>query len=258
MRLKLTLLLCLITLAVNAAYCETYNEFVEKAKARYSAFQSQVSDVTMVQESKMMTANGDIPVETKIFIKDKKFRAESNMNMGQNVPGMPAMTTTIISDGKEAWMYSPVIGKKQLSLSDQSQYQDKSSWWSLMSDKAQITGEENVGGRSCHVIEAKPNKQNMFKKIWIDKNLFTLVKADAQTENNDTITMVFSDFKSTSGDWEMPYKTDMYINGQQISVTFVKSIELNKGVSDDLFDVNQLKSKESGNINDLLAGAGMN
>ena len=51
------------------------------------------------------------------------------------------------------------------------------------------------------------------------------------------------DFRKVKGDWELPYKTEMYGNNELMSTTLVKSVEINKGLSDDLFNPDKVKIK---------------
>jgi len=40
----------------------------------------------------------------------------------------------------------------------------------------------------------------------------------------------------------IPYKTEGFLDGEQMMTVLLKSFEINKGLSDDLFDVNKVEA----------------
>jgi hypothetical protein len=77
----------------------------------------------------------------------------------------------------------------------------------------------------------------------MDKKNLYMVKSEGEGTDGEIILMVNSDFRKVKGDWEMPYKTEMYGDNELMFTLLVKSIEINKGVSDDLFDPDKVKAK---------------
>ncbi len=61
-------------------------------------------------------------------------------------------------------------------------------------------------------------------------------KGEMQGEQGETGLWVYSDFRKMAGDLEMPYKTEVYMNGEFLFNMIVKSIEINKGLPDSLFE----------------------
>ena len=53
-----------------------------------------------------------------------------------------------------------------------------------------------------------------------------------------------SDFKKITGDFEWPYKTQTYIDGELVSVSEVKSVSVNSGLSDTFFDVDKVEQTD--------------
>jgi len=128
--------------------------------------------MTIVQEMKTATEEGEMTEEIKMLKKGKKFRIETTMQMPE-VPDMPeemALTNVIIYDGKDSWMISPFMGKQKLPYEEGKEYQTGMGWWELISEKAKIVGTEKVGGRECYVVEIK-EEESPFTRMWLDKHL---------------------------------------------------------------------------------------
>ena len=68
-----------------------------------------------------------------------------------------------------------------------------------------------------------------------------LIKADMKGEKGKTLILINSDFKKIIGDWEMLYTIKMYMSDNLMSTSIVKSVEINKGLSDDLFSPEKIE-----------------
>ncbi len=69
----------------------------------------------------------------------------------------------------------------------------------------------------------------------------SLVKAEGIGSSNETLVWNYSDFREVGNGWKMPYKTEIYLNNKIISIVTTKSIEINKGLLNKLFDVKKEK-----------------
>jgi len=69
------------------------------------------------------------------------------------------------------------------------------------------------------------------------------VKIEAKPQDGKISTALFSDFKKLTGDWQFPYKTEMYQDKTLLSTMIVKSVAVNKGLSDDLFNPDKADAK---------------
>jgi outer membrane lipoprotein-sorting protein len=169
------------------------------------------------------------------------------MSQAPDMPeGMGEMKTIIIYDGKDTWMISSFTGKKKkLSGKDEKQYQRERNWWKLISEKAKLLGTEKVGKRECYVVEIE-EEEYPFTKLWLDKRSLVLIKNESKGTEGEIILLIHSDLRKIKGDWEMPYKTEMYTDGELMATSLVKSIKINKGLSDDLFDPDKVKIKRKG------------
>ena len=238
-----------LTLAVNQGFTQNLSSILKELEVKYVKFEEEIKDMTTVQEIKVVTSEGEMVSEMQMLRKGEKFRMETTMQMSQapDMPeGMGEMKTIIIYDGKDTWMISSFTGKKKkLSGKDEKQYQRERNWWKLISEKAKLLGTEKVGKRVCYVVEIK-DKEYPFTKLWLDKRNLVLIKNESKGTEGERILLIHSDFRKIKGDWEMPYKTEMYTDGELMATSLVKSIKINKGLSDDLFDPDKVKIKRKG------------
>ncbi|NIM03895.1 outer membrane lipoprotein-sorting protein [bacterium] len=245
------ILLALISLVltVSQVFAQDLSKLLKELEAKYAKFEEEIKDMTTVQEIKVVTPEGEMASEMEMFRKGEKFRMDTTMDMSQapDMPeGMGEMKTIIIYDGKNTWMISSFTGKKKkLSGEVEKQYQKERNWWELISEKAKIVGTEKVDKRECYVVEIE-DKEYPFTRLWLDKRNLVMVKGESKGTEGETILLIHSDFKKIKADWELPYKTEMYADGKLMSTSLVKSLKINKGLSDDLFDPNKVKIQRKG------------
>ena len=225
-----------------------WQNLLTKAMAKCEKFNKEIKDMTIIGEIKTVLPEEDMSFshEVKRFFKGKKFREEITMQMPNMPKEMGGMTTIIIYDGKDTWMISSLAGKKKLSDEESKQYQKEGVFCcTRMSEfeNAKIVGTEKIGKRECYVVKLEEEGETSYTKIWWDKKNFYAVKSESKGTDGEIILVVNSDFRKIKGDGEMPYKTEMYGDNELMVTTLVKSVEINKGLSDDLFDPDKVKIK---------------
>jgi outer membrane lipoprotein-sorting protein len=232
-----------------------------KLQAKYGKFDKLVKDLTMVMEMTMVDGRKSNTVEATMSYKEPRFRMDSKIDLGEKGG---AMTTTVIYDGTDMWMIAPMMGTRKLAAKDQAKYnKDRSwKWWNVLTDGGTVTGSETVGGRDCYVIEfTQPGEQDKdaarppFSKLWLDKDALVQVKAEMIYEKGKKGVALYSDFRPAIGKLEMPYKTEMSVDGKLVSTAVIKSIVYNTKISDDLFSVEKAKGQNKG-MGDLFKGFG--
>jgi len=238
----LVVVLISLVLGANQALTADLSSIIKEIKEKYAKFEGEIEDITVIQEMKMITEEGQVTKEMRMFKKGKKFRMETTMQMPEapNMPEEMALTTITIYDGKDTWMISPFMGKQKLPYEEGKEYQMGMDWWELVSEKAKIVGTEKVGERECYVVEAK-EEESLFTRLWLNKENLTLIKSENKELEGKTMLWVYSDFKKIKGDWEIPHKTEMYMDGKFMGTLLIKSFEINKGLSDELFDPDKVK-----------------
>jgi outer membrane lipoprotein-sorting protein len=205
----------------------------------------EVKDMTVVQETDLTQEK--MTTKMKMLKKGQKFRLEHKMQMPQEgeMPegmGMAEMEFVIIYDGKDVWHISPFMGKRKLPKEEAKQYREENEWWDWLKEGA-VVGSERASGRDCYVVDVQEGEDVPFTRLWLDKKSFNIVKGEMKTPTGEKMLMINSDFKKIKGDLEMSHKTEVYMEGTLISTTVMKSLEINKGLSDDLFDPDKVEVK---------------
>lgn len=243
-RLKvLIVVLSSMILVSSEALASDWTNLIKKAEAKYANFYKEVKDITMVQEMKIVMPEGEMTSEMKMMRKGEKYRVATKMSMPNMPKGMGEMETIIISDGKETWTISSFAGKQKLPEGDEVKHQGNLGWWDSFSKEAEITGSETIKGRDCYVVKFKEEAESYITRVWIDKNELFLVKSESKGDKGGTMTIVYSDFRKIKGNWEIPYETEIFSDDKLVTTIKVRSLEMNKGLGDDLFDPDKVEVK---------------
>jgi outer membrane lipoprotein-sorting protein len=161
---------------------------------------------------------------------------------GEMAEAMVGMKTIVISDGANVWMLNPMAGKVQLPADQAGQYRGQWHCKDYIPQNAEIVGSEVVNGRDCFVLAVKDEKSD-YAKLWVDKRNYQLARLEGKPQQGETMIAIFSDFRKVTGGWEFPYKTEVYSGKEIASTVTVKSIDVNKGLKDDLFNADKVEGK---------------
>lgn len=236
------------------AYAQEIQTVIEQAKARYEQFEKNIEDMTINQSMSISTQEGVLTAETKMMKKGKRFRMENRIDLPENA-GIPEEMRRMmggrievinIFDGTDTWTIHPFAGKSKLSGEEKNKYRMLSNWWELIPSNAEIVGEETVDGRTCHIIKIQQTEETPFSTVWLDTKDLVLVKGENIAEGA-TYTIMNSEFKKIDEAMPaMPYRTEVSRDGKTEITLIVKSIEVNTGLSDDIFDPEKVELKGVG------------
>ena len=120
------------------------------------------------------------------------------------------------------------------------------TWWENMPVNGKIIGSEKIGDKDCYIFETwdEEKKENKIKG-WVDKTAFLLVQMESKGGKGETFKMVNSNFKKVKK-WEIPYTIEVFTGGKLMTKTIIKTLNINKGLSDDLFDADKVKMEGKG------------
>jgi len=232
---------------VSQGFSQSLSDILKKAESNYKNFNQDFKDMAIVFDAKIFTPEGEMTSEMKLFTKGEKSRSETLMKFPEsaNMPeGMGSMLVVVISNGQDTWMISPFVGKKKLTTEqaeEQMHYQTGMNWWRSISDKAKYVGIERINNRECYVLEMEAGEDSLNSRVWVDKNNLFLVQTESKTDSEETMRMIFSDFRRIKDNWELAYKTEGFLNEELMMTILLKSFETNQGLSDDLFDVDKVE-----------------
>jgi len=251
-KIKWTVILLVVSVilfsAIGQGFSQSLSDILKEAESNYKNFNQDFKDMVIVFDAKIFTPEGEMTSEMKLFTKGEKSRTEIVMQFPEaaGMPeGMGSMQTIIIFDGQDTWMISPFVGKNKLTAKqaeEQMQYQTGMNWWRSISDKAKYIGIEKINNRECYVLEIEAGGASLYSRIWVDKNNLFLIQTEGKNDSGQTMRMIFSDFRKIKDNWELPYKTEGFMDEVQMMTILLKSFEINQGLSDDLFNVDKVEA----------------
>ena len=170
-----------------------------------------------------------------------------SMPEGSGMPaGMGDMKSIMIFDGKDLWTINQFTGKQKLPVDADASAKNRISWWEDLPSKGKIIGSEKVGGRDCYIVEIWDEEKEEDKiKKWVDKKALILVQMEFKGGKGETFKMVNSNFKKVEK-WEMPYTIEVFTGGKLMTKSTIKTLNINKGLSDELFDADKVKMEGKG------------
>jgi len=214
---------------------------VKEAKAKSERFEKEIMDMTMAAQLAQETPQGAMSLDMKILTKGRRVRTEMVMPQTPGMPeGMAGAQMITIYDGTDTWMIHPAMGKMKTpgSQSPNPLMQER-DWWKSVSDKTVLSGKESVGGRDCHVIDFSADESTQIKKLWLDSEDLMMVQVELPIPTGQSVRVLLSDFRPLQGEWKVPYKTEVFQNENIAATMTITSVEVNTGLSDDLFDASR-------------------
>jgi len=233
----LSLLACFALIPAGGSAL-TWADLSKKLMDDCARFNEGVVDMTLTMEMQVPSSEGTMKTQSVLYRKGERFRAEMTMD-GMEDAGLPAgmddMKTMVINDGTNVWIIAPMMGKSQIPSEEGAKYRGRWTCSDYIPVDAEIVGSEKAGGRDCYVL-AVLDESSDIAKLWIDQKDYALLKIEGKKTEDEAMVVVFSDFRKVPGGIEMAYKAEMYSGADLISTVIMKAVEINTGLTDDLFD----------------------
>jgi len=220
----------------GVAFGAEVSKVLKEIKGRDAKIEALAKDVTMVMDSKMVSQDMEMQTNMKAITKGKKRRTEMTM-MG--------MKTIVVNNGSEIWMVSAQQGKKKMNSESEGGQTPFGQADNIKEDGLKVS-EGTVNDKKCFILEGQDNQNNQCK-WYFDSASFALLKYETKM-NGQNMVLVNSGFKKVKGDIEMPSKMEFTTDGKLTMSGVVKSIEFNKGIKDEIFDVDSIKQEELGKM----------
>ena len=218
----------------------------KKLTDRCANYEKEIKDMTADMEMTTSTPDGAMTIGMKTYLKGEHFRGDIVMKEIPDAEGMSAgmvgMTMVVVGDGKQYWMISSMMGKQLVPEEEAQKYGTPWRCGEFIPGDGEIVGSETISGRDCHVVLVKDSTSEQ-AKLWLDKETLEPLKAEAKAQDEKHTIMLFQDYRKVVGDLRYPYKTEMYQEDKLVSTIIVKSVVMNKGLSDALFDPDKVEVK---------------
>ncbi|MBU0508952.1 DUF4412 domain-containing protein [bacterium] len=242
----LILTFLLVFSARHAARADEWPAVLRDAQAKCERQRTEIRDMVIVEDMVTTTDEGEITAEHTLYRKDGKSRVEMTMHVPQ--ADMGDMKTIIIDDGKDVWMFHSLTGKRKVSSEEAAERSEFRDCWDFTPENSRVVRSETVDGHDCFVVEMTRDDVN--HHLWLEKSTSRILQGESFQEDA-RVRWALSDFRKVLGDYEYPYRIDLF-DGQKLMTTMtVKSITANGGLSDDLFDPDQVEMP-SMNMEELL------
>ena len=238
----------IVLLLVTSALATDIESLLGAARSHHAAKLAKIDDMVL-EYTGTFSAPGEesAGVVSKLTRKGEKWRMDATISMddgsapakGNPKRGAMSMETVVLFDGVDAW--TSTMGMKMKMPKDKVMEQMSfTEYWKEPPEGSTVLGEEAVNGRACYVVEY-PKNEFVQKpiKLWIDKEHFVSVQSETDMSGK-LLRTVFGDFRAINGDYVIPHKAEVFSDGAKTMNVTVTKAEVNKGVSDDLFDANKL------------------
>lgn len=229
--------------AVAYAQVDSWPEISRKLYDRCLGFNETIKDITLFMKMSNPSTEGSIVTESKLFQKRNKFRSEIMLE-GTEGEIADEFRTIIIDDGISVWIVNPVMGKSQIPPSESAKYRGQWYCSEYIPAQAEVVGSEKIGDKECWILVVLDEDAD-FTRLWIDKGSLSIMKLESESPDGEKTFSIFSDHRRIEGDFEIPFRTDIYAGEDLISTIVVDSFAVNTGLPDELFDADAAASKKS-------------
>jgi outer membrane lipoprotein-sorting protein len=239
-----------------SAHAASGQDVFDEITKRYEGFDKHIATMQILQDTEVFSPAGPVRTMTEMFKKSDKIRIDSTVDMPDNAnmpPGMGEMKTTIIYDGKSAWMIAPFIGKTQLPAGAQKEHNAGMDWWRSARENMVFFGMDNVDNIECYLLVNNKKAPGSFDRIWISKDTLALVRAELTSLEGKKMEMIFSDFQEVGNNWFIARKIDIYESTNLSSTTTIRDLRINIDIPDYMFDPDSVQA-QGPSIEDMMKG----
>ncbi len=249
---KKTLFILLSVIIAFAIYAKTSEEITSDLQNKYKGLEDKINDIMIEQTMIALDEEDSIDMQMKMYSKGNKFRLETIINidsedMEEDGITLNNLETTIIGDGNKTWVIAPFVGKMEMEedgeQEEQLEYAELIFWWNDLGDDMTLLREEKFNGKDCYLMEYK-DEDGDESMAWIEKSTMNILKI--QDSEDDKSYILFKDYKKLIDDYQIPYKVEMFDDNEKAMDMSVKNVSVNKGINDDMFDPEKVKTPTGG------------
>lgn len=113
--------------------------------------------------------------------------------------------------------------------------------WRSLGVRTEVAEAVRVGGRTLTVIGARTGDRQS-PSVWLDPDygVVRFITREAGPGGPKLLDLAFSEHRKVPAGFFYPFRQEIFLNGKLLSVAVVRSVEVNTGLPDSLFDPDAL------------------
>jgi outer membrane lipoprotein-sorting protein len=222
--------------------CES---LVARVQAQCDRFMAEVFDMTVVQTQTSV----DAETQQRVFRKGTKSRVETivaarSQDLGTVSRGPEPSNTVLIYDGTDGWIIEGGNDKTKIPSAELTAYTTTNSCWGFHPASAEVDQAHKIPDKNCCVVGLQDGDTRY--ELYLCTERLIILEGSTVNAAGRNLHWVHSDFRKVGRDFYFPFKTEVYVDRELQSTTVVRSIEVNTGLTDEVFDADhELKSKNT-------------
>lgn len=226
----------------------------QDAKAAVAAFVARLSDVAVtdmviVQNVTLYHPDGRHPQSTGE--QRALFKLPLRQRLEQTVEGQREIRLAVgdrvwvrQADGKTYEMPAGERGsdRTHLLVPFRRSAADLLAEWRSLGVRVDVSHVTRVGGRAVTVIGAKPGERDV-PSVWVDGEygVIRFVTRERLPQGPGLVDIAFSEHRPLAGGFYFPHRQEAFVDGKLLLLITVRSVRVNAGLPDSLFDPEALR-----------------
>jgi outer membrane lipoprotein-sorting protein len=114
--------------------------------------------------------------------------------------------------------------------------------WRALGVRDDVSHVTRVNGRAITVIGAQPGERNT-PSVWLDPEhgVVRFIRRERLPKGEALVDLTLSEHRPLTNGFAFPYRQEAFVAGKLLLLVVVRSVSVNAGVPDDLFDVEALR-----------------
>ena len=114
--------------------------------------------------------------------------------------------------------------------------------WRALGVRDDVSHVTRVNGRAITVIGAQPGERNT-PSVWLDPEhgVVRFIRRERLPTGEGLVDLTLSEHRPLSNGFAFPYRQEAFLDGKLLLLVVVRSVTVNTGVRDELFDVEALR-----------------
>jgi outer membrane lipoprotein-sorting protein len=114
--------------------------------------------------------------------------------------------------------------------------------WRSLGVRDEVSHVTRVNGRPITVIGAQPGERHV-PSVWLDAEhgVVRVVRREKLGKSDALVDLAYSEHRPITGGFAFPYRQEAFVDGKLVLLVIVRSVRVNGGVPDALFDADALR-----------------